>query len=272
MDDSLPGSQHSAVNCSQPTSNSMFSGAPRRDPDDMVDSPLSSQEEAHLPPGCYQFPDTIHDSSRFPWDGELLRRFFNGQMVAPQEEFEFLSSQSKNFGCLRQEKSKKDPRYGVVWSLVDPLEGLGITKYLLEAIYLFHTIETLSRQYKWNGFVIKTNNLKENLYPKFAPGDKEKDVIGVVSKCTIDREAEPALGGPGGVDFGRLLDMGNQASGGEVSTSLPLLKIYLSITGAIVNNKRTLFGIVSVHWLLNVNFMPFIIVSAPLSPYPAPIN
>lgn len=264
MEDSLPGSQHSeAVNCSQPSSNSMFSGAPHAPQDEMADSPTSSQEDSvPLNPTCFKYPDTIHDSRRYPWDHELRNRFFNGQLVAPPEEYEVLSSQSKNFGCLLPEKTKKDPRYGIVWSLVDPLEGLGITKYLLEAIYFFHTVEALSRQYKWNGFVIKTNNLTENLYPKFAPGEKEKDVIGVVSKCTIDREHGESLGGPEGVDFERLLDMGNQASGGQVSTALPLLKIYLSITGGIVGGKNTLFGVVSVHWLLNVDFMPFLVVRA----------
>jgi hypothetical protein len=263
MADSLHGSQP-AVSCSQPSVNSLFSGAPRREHDEMDDIPSSSQETtAPLPPGCYQFPDTILDSRRYPWEGALSVRFFNGSLVMGASDYEHMNSQGKNFGCIMPNSAKKESHHGVTWCFVDRLEGPDLTKYLMQALFLLKEIQELSKQYKWNGFVVRTTNLDKNLYPKFAPGDKEKDVVGVVSKCTIEREASASLGGPGGVNISRLLEMGNQASGGPVSTAHDLVDIYLSFTGAVDDDgRRSLYGIVTAQWLLNVDFMTFITVRA----------
>ena len=228
----------------------------------MDDNPSSSQDStAPLPPGCYQFPDTVHDSRRYPWEGALGVSFYNGSLVMEEKDYQQMSSQGKNFGCIMPKKTRKESHHGVAWSFVDRLEGPDLTKYLMQALFLLREIQELSKQYKWNGFVVRTTNLDKNLYPKFAPGDKEKDVVGVVSKCTIDREASASLGGPGGVNISRLLEMGNQASGGPVSTAHDLVEIYLSFTGAVDDDgRRSLYGIVTAQWLLNVDFMAFITV------------
>jgi hypothetical protein len=159
---------------------------------------------------------------------------------------------------------------------VDILDG-GMSEYLRKAIFFFRTIEALSRQYKWNGFVVGTNNLSENLSPKFMAGVQEKDIVGVVSSAVIDREPVDSMGGDGGVDLDRLLDLGNQASGGSVHRALPLLKIFVGITGANFQCRRTgeqfqskqaLFGTVRVDWLLNVNFMELMMVGPRPPPPP----
>ena len=223
-------------------------------------------------PGSYRIPDSVHDARMFPWRGDLCRRFFNGQLVAQEEEFQYLSSQGKTLECIPPDDARldKSPHHGVTWEFWDRLEGLGMTEYLLKVVYFFQTISALSQQYKWNGFVVSTCNLDENLCPKFTAGEQQKEIVGVLCNSYVDREASGSMGGNEGVDMERLLDMGNQASGGTVNRSLPLLKISVGITGTVFEckrkdeeyrSKRQLFGCVRIEWLLNVEFMEFMMVS-----------
>jgi hypothetical protein len=53
----------------------------------MDDFPSSSQDStAPLPPGCYQVPDTVHDSRRDPWEGALGVSFYNGSLVMEEKK------------------------------------------------------------------------------------------------------------------------------------------------------------------------------------------
>ena len=260
------------VRCSQDSSNSMFS--PRRDTsigsresqsdDESLPPPLCSQEEViEVNPGCYHREGTIFDSEAFPFPYTSRYWDENGHLVIDREVVRKLYSQSKMLGCTL--KTTKDPVYGVSWSLVFIHSGMGLPESLIKAIYFFHTIELMSQHHTWNGFVTTTNNLHDNLYPKFAPDGKEKSIVGVIRKSSVDKEQTEFSGGSSGVDMRRLLDLGDYASGGLVDRTLPLLEMDVGITGATYisddEEHKDIFSVLHVRWLLNVNFLALIVVS-----------
>lgn len=266
-----------APQCSQGSSvgsNSMFSAPVLGGRDETMSDNEScasqGRSEGGIGPSCYRFENTIFDSNAFPFPMEP--RYFDGNMVPRSSDLKKLYSQGKMVGCVG--KSAKDPAYGITWSFVDELSGMGMTEYLMKVVYFFRTIELLSHHHSWNGFVTATNNLTHNLHPQFAPGDKEKDIIGVIRKATIEKQQPQSLRGSRGVDMRKLLEFGDNASGGPVDRALPILDIDVSFTGANYRaegeGKKMLFGVVTVHWLLNVHFMPLFLVSrcAHLAPCP----
>lgn len=231
--------------------------------DDSTDTPVCSQEEhVTISPGCYHRDETIFDSDAYPfqqarvWDE-------NGHLVATRDDYKMLYSQSKMLSCTLNRT--KNPVYGISWSLVFMHSGMGLPEGLIKAIYFFHTIELLSQHHHWNGFVTSTNNLSENLYPKFAPDGKEKNIIGVVCKSTVDKTPSRFAGGAGGVDMRRLLELGDYASGGCVDRMLPLLEMDVGMTGVTYHSDgeehKDMCSILHVRFLLNVNFMGLIVVS-----------
>jgi hypothetical protein len=260
------------VPCSQTSYDSMFSPPHARD-DEGNDagsdresdggSACSEGECFPISPGCYHRDETIFDSEAFPfqtarvWDE-------NGHLIATHEDYQMLYSQSKMLGCVRGRA--KNPVYGVAWSLVFMHSGMGLPEGLIKAIYFFHTIELLSQHHHWNGFVTTTNNLSENLYPKFAPDGKERNIVGVVLKSTVEKTSSRLGGAAGGVDMRKLLELGDNASGGCVDRMLPLLEMDVGMTGVSYHSDgeehKEMCSILHVRFLLNVNFMGFIVVSA----------
>ena len=269
---------HASQN-SNDSSNSMFSraiGSDRRDPseardrDDLSEIAEGGNEGSHyamfnVGPSCYRFDESIFDSRIYPFP--YKHRYYNphGHLIPDPKDFKKLYSQSKMLQCVPPEEVFKDLRYGVSWSMVDQLTGVGvgISEYLMQVIYWAHTMDLLLQHHIKNGFVVSTSNLEQNLYPKYNPSGKE--IIGVISKMSLDRQQPRSLGGAGGVDLRKLLDFGDNASGGFVNRSMPLLEIFVSITGATYESdgeeQQALFGIVTIQWLLNVDFMPLIVVS-----------
>jgi len=205
--------------------------------------------------------DSIYDSHKFPFS---LRRFWNsdGSLVCPDEHIQLLYSQAKSMGLAKNQE--KSGAYGITWSLVFPFEGFGLPEQMIKAIYFFTMIESLSTHHNWNNCVVQTNNLKRNLFPKY----NFKDIHGVLEgKCTDDAEPTPMRMG-GSVNFNDLLQASENSSTGMVYRSLPLLRMNIGITGALYRadgkEKRKLFGILYVHWLLNVDFMQLMLVSVSL--------
>jgi hypothetical protein len=256
---------------SQASHNSMFSSQhsnpdedlDERDENELDDTPACSQDDhVTINPGCYHRDETIFDSEAFPFQ-EARVWDENGHLVAARDDYRMLYSQSKMLSCTQNRT--KNPVYGISWSLVFMHSGMGLPEGLIKAIYFFHTIELLSHHHNWNGFVTSTNNLSENLYPKFAPDGKEKNIIGVVSKSTVDKTPSRFAGGSGGVDMRRLLELGDYASGGCVDRILPLLEMDVGMTGVSYHAEgeehKDMCSILHVRFLLNVNFMGLIVVS-----------
>lgn len=165
-----------------------------------------------ISPGCYHREGTVFDSDSFPFPHTSRYWDENGHLVVDREVVQKLYSQSKMLGCTL--KTTKDPVYGVSWSLVFMHSGMGLPESLVKAIYFFHTIELMSQHHSWNGFVTTTNNLHQNLFPKFAADGKDKSIVGVIRKSTVDKEQAEFSAGSSGVNMRRLLDLGDYASGG----------------------------------------------------------
>jgi hypothetical protein len=167
---------------------------------------------------------------------------------------------------------EKHEAYGVTWSFVFPFEGFGLPEQMLKAIHFFTIVESLSTHNKMNKYVVQTNNLKNNLYPNY----NDKDITGVLEgTCAEDAVADPE--NPTiSVDLNDLLKSSESNSSGMVYQALPLLRMNIGITGALYKSqgkeKRKLFGILYVHWLLNVDFMQLLLVCAPSPHVPASRN
>ena len=268
--DDVPCSQRSHVSSvSGFSTNSMFSGAHRdrseRDDISEVDSTSSQRDPAHpssnLMIANFRIPDSIHDCSRFSFP---FTRFWDphGHLVVNSDSRKKLYSHGKMLGIVSS--PEKNPHYGVSWSFVDELTGLGLTDYLMSVIYFFNIIRAMSHHHPWNGFVTTTNNLKNNLFPRSTPG--KKDVDGVLCGTMMDNQASSSsVTDSRIVNLDKLLDAGERGSSGMVYQAMPLLEIHVGFTGATytVNSKQTrsLFGVVTVSWLLNVDFMPLFLVS-----------
>jgi hypothetical protein len=156
---------------------------------------------------------------------------------------------------------EKPEAYGITWSFVFPFEGFGLPEQMIKAIYFFTMIESLSTHHNWNNCVVPTKNLKRNLTPNY----NGKDIHGVLEgTCTEDAEPTP-MRVCGSVDLNDLLQASENSSTGMVYKSMPLLRMNIGITGALYRadgkEKRKLFGILYVHWLLNVDFMQLMLVS-----------
>lgn len=204
-------------------------------------------------------PNSIYDSQRYPFP---LRRFWHPDrlLVCADGHREFLYSQAKSMGlALNKEKPES---YGLTWSLVFPFEGFGLPEGLIKAIHFFTIIESLSTHNKMNKYVVKTKNLRRNLYPSY----NDKDITGVVEgTCTDDNDsASDSEHIPASADLNDLLKSSEGNSSGMTFKALPLLRMNIGITGALYNaggkEKRKLFGILYVHWLLNVDFMQLMLV------------
>jgi hypothetical protein len=205
-------------------------------------------------------PNSIYDSQRYPF---YLGRYYHpdGLLVCPDRHREFLYSQAKCMGL--SVNREKHEAYGVTWSFVFPFEGFGLPEQMLKAIHFFTIVESLSTHNKMNKYVVQTNNLKNNLYPNY----NDKDITGVLEgTCAEDAVADPE--NPTiSVDLNDLLKSSESNSSGMVYQALPLLRMNIGITGALYKSqgkeKRKLFGILYVHWLLNVDFMQLLLVCAP---------
>jgi hypothetical protein len=202
--------------------------------------------------------DSIYDSQRYAFP---LRRYWHpdGLLVCQDRHREYLYSQAKSMGL--SVNSEKSEAYGITWSLVFPFEGFGLPEPMIRAIYFFTMIESLSTHHNWNHCVVQTNNLQNNLYPRF----HNKDIQGVLEgTCTEDSSRE-YVSTAGAVDLNDLLQASENSSSGMVYKALPLLRMNIGITGALYKmdgkEKRKLFGILYVHWLLNVDFMQLMLVS-----------
>ena len=201
--------------------------------------------------------DSIYDSQRFPFP---LRRYWHpdGLLVCQDKHREYLYSQAKSMAIT--ENSEKSEAYGITWSFVFPIDGFGLPKDMIDAIYFFTIIEAMSTHNNWNNYVVQTNNLKRNLYPRY----NNKDINGVLEgTCTDDTDHTP-MRMSCSVDLKDLLQASENSSTGTVYKSLPLLKMNIGITGTLYKSegreKRKLFGILYVHWLLNVDFMQLMLV------------
>ncbi len=204
-------------------------------------------------------PNSIYDSQRYSFP---LRRFWHPErlLVCADVHRGFLYSQAKCMGLtLNKEKQES---YGVTWSFVFPFTGFGLPEGMIKAIHFFTTIESLSTHNKWNKYTMQTKNLRRNLYPNY----NDKDIIGVMEgTCTDDAdsgsESEHTVVS---ADLNDLLKSSEGNSSGIVFKALPLLRMNIGVTGALYNvggrEKRQLFGILYVHWLLNVDFMQLMMV------------
>ena len=207
-------------------------------------------------------PNSLYDSTRYPFPA---RRFWHedGLLVPPVNNIEYLYSQAKSMGF--DHNDEKSEAYGPTWSLVFPFDGFGLPEKMIRAIHFFTTVESLSTHNKMNGFVVQTWNLQNNLFPKF----KDKDIIGVVERTCIDNVDDDIANAMGGVDLSDLLQSGENNSCGMSFKGMPLLHMNVGITGALYNSggkeKRKLFGILYVHWLVNVDFMQLLLVSGILN-------
>lgn len=203
-------------------------------------------------------PDTMYDCMRYPFP---VRRYWHedGLLVCPDSHIEFLYSQAKSIGLAIN--TEKPEAYGLTWSLVFPFDGFGLPEKMIRAIHFFTIVESLSTHNKMNGYVVQTWNLKNNLYPKF----NDKDIIGVLERTCIDEVNDDIVNALGSVDLDDLLQSGENSSCGMSLKGMPLLRMNIGITGALYNSggkeKRKLFGILYVHWLLNVDFMQLLLVS-----------
>lgn len=204
-------------------------------------------------------PNSIYDSRRYPFP---MRRFWHPDrlLVCADGHRRFLYSQAKCMGLALN--NEKPEAYGVTWSLVFPFEGFGLPESMIKAIHFFTVIESLSTHNKMNKYVVQTNNLRKNLYPSY----NDKDITGVVeATCTDDADsASDSEHTPISADLNDLLKSSEGNSSGTVFKALPLLRMNIGITGALYNvdgkEKRKLFGILYVHWLLNVDFMQLMLV------------
>lgn len=203
--------------------------------------------------------NSIYDSQRYPFP---LRRYWHPDrlLVCADGHREFLYSQAKCMGLtLNKEKPES---YGVTWSLVFPFEGFGLPEGMIKAIHFFTIIESLSTHNKMNKYVVQTKNLRKNLYPKY----NDKDITGVVEGTCVDDtdSASDSEQPPVSADLNDLLKSSEGNAAGMVFKALPLLHMNIGITGALYNvagkEKRKLFGILYVHWLLNVDFMQLMLV------------
>ena len=273
--DEDPNLDQDRVRCSQASnhsaasSNSMFS-APQRnrsDRDDQSDifsessQPDSAHPSRHILIANYRLPDSIFDCSRFSFP---FQRYWDprGHLIVDREVRNKLYSQSKMLGIV--DTADINPLFGVKWSFVGKLSGLGLSDYLMSVIYFFNIIKAMSQHHPWNGFVTATNNLKNNLQPRYTPG--KKDIDGVVCGTMMDDQpSSSSVTDSRVLNLDKLLDAGERGSSGMVFQALPLLEINVGFTGATytVNGKqeRCLFGVVTVSWLLNVDFMSLFLVS-----------
>ena len=202
--------------------------------------------------------DSIYDSQRYPLN---LRRFWHpdGLLVCTDNHRDMLYSQAKCMGlAVNAEKSEA---YGVTWSFVFPFEGFGLPEQMIKAVHFFTIMESLSTHNKMTGCAVPTSNLLRNLLPNY----HEKDIIGVVEGTTSEDMGSDSEHASGPVDFDDLLRSCEMSSSGMTYKALPLLRMNIGITGALYNvgvkEKRKLFGILYVHWLLNVDFMQLMLVS-----------
>lgn len=227
-------------------------------------SQVSGEGEGRRAQSNWYHSDSIYDSDRYKFP---LRRYWHpdGLLVCQDRHREYLYSQAKSMGLsLNSEKSEA---YGITWSFVFPFEGFGLPEQMIKAIYFFTMIESLSTHHNWNNCVVQTSNLKRNLFPNY----KNKDIIGVLEgKCTDDSDPAP-MRVCSSVDLNDLLQASEASSTGMVFKSMPLLRMNIGITGALYRaegkEKRKLFGILYVHWLLNVDFMQLMLVSEALIVY-----
>lgn len=203
-------------------------------------------------------PNSIYDSQRFPFP---LRRFWHpdGLLVCTDRHREYLYSQAKCMGLAPN--TEKSESYGMTWSLVFPFEGFGLPEQMIQALHFFSTIQSLSTHNKMNKYVVQTNNLQDNLYLSY----NDKDVTGVLEGRCADDAGDRHDHVPGSADLSDLLQSCENSSSGIVFKALPLLRMNIGVTGALYNvgskEKRKLFGILYVHWLLNVDFMQLMLVS-----------
>jgi len=202
--------------------------------------------------------NSIYDSQRYPFH---LGRYYHedGLLICPDRHREFLYSQAKCMGLAVN--GEKPEAYGLTWSLVFAFEGFGPPEKMLQAIHFFTTIESLSTHNKMNKYVVQTNNLKKNLYPRY----NDKDITGVIEgTCSDDAVPDDVDHIPKSVDLNDLLKSSESSSAGMVYQAMPLLRMNIGITGALYQSegkeKRRLFGILYVHWLLNVDFMQLLLV------------
>jgi hypothetical protein len=203
--------------------------------------------------------DSIYDSERYAFPS---RRYWHpdGLLVCREKYREDLYSQAKSMGLSMN--AEKSEAYGITWSFVFPFEGFGLPEQMIRAIYFFTMIESLSTHNNWNNCVVQTSNLERNLFPSY----QNKDIKGVLEgTCTEDADHDPrCTSGP--VSLTDLLQASENSSTGMVFKALPLLRMNIGITGALYKadgkEKRKLFGILYVHWLLNVDFMQLMLVNA----------
>jgi len=204
-----------------------------------------------------RLPNSIYDSQRYPFP---LRRFWHpdGLLVCTDRHREYLYSQAKCMGLAAN--TEKSDAYGLTWSFVFPFEGFGLPEEMISAIYFFTTIGARATHNKFNKCVIQTNNLKHNLYPSY----NDKDVVGVLQGTCMDDITSDHDHVPSSADLSDLLQSCEHSSTGMSFKALPLLKMNIGITGALYNvggkEKRRLFGVLYVHWLLNVDFMQLMMV------------
>ena len=214
-----------------------------------------------------RIPGSICDAETYPL---LLRRFWHpqGLLVPKQEYLSSIESQSKSFGMIAPCDNPES--MGLTWSFVDIA---CLSDHLRRVIYFFSTIEAMSKHHNWNGFVVSTTNLQNNLQPRFAPGNK--DVNGVLCCKDNDEAPQTSFRGARGVNINSLMSMGESNSSGPVYQSMPLLNIKVGFTGATYEssipvdevedepeytNKHAVFCVVYVNWLVNVNFLPLVLV------------
>jgi hypothetical protein len=202
--------------------------------------------------------DSIYDSQRYPLN---MRRFFHpdGLLVCTDNHRDRLYSQAKSMALAAN--TEKSEAYGVTWSFVFPFEGFGLPDQIIKGVHFFTTVDALSTHNKWTGCAVPTSNLLRNLLPDF----HEKDIIGVVEGTSSEDVGSDSEHASGPVDFDDLLRSCEMSSSGMTYKALPLLRMNIGITGALYNvggkEKRKLFGILYVHWLLNVDFMQLMLVS-----------
>ena len=233
-------------------------------PSDRSDDLEEAPPAARTAPGAHfanrARANSVYDSVRYPFP---MRRFWHddGLLVCPDSHIEFLYSQAKCMGLAQN--TEKSEAYGISWSFVFPFDGFGLPEQMIRAIHFFTIVEALSTHSKMNGHVVQTENLDRNLSPKF----NDKEVVGVLESTRtdgLDRETNDVE--PSSIDFNDLLTSSENSSAGVTLRAVPLLHMNIGITGALYSEggkeKRKLFGILYVHWLLNVDFMTYLLVSA----------
>jgi hypothetical protein len=117
------------------------------------------------------------------------------------------------------EPPQDNPEYaGSSISFVD-LCNTCLTDELMNVIFFFEKVQSISQHFLWTGFTVPTGNLKDNLHLSFSQtGGHKKDVRGVLCGRFSEGNKSHSLWGEGGIDLSCVLASSDSNASGTAYT------------------------------------------------------